>query len=62
MIEINTIRVYNNGDTSVGILPSSHEISGPFFFESEEELKEFEKEIVNAFELVMDPVRIEYQQ
>ncbi len=56
-IEVKRIEIFNKGDATVGIFPSSHEITGPMFFESKKELEEFMIELRNAFESIMDEPR-----
>lgn len=48
--ETKGFEIYDPGDPSVGIFPSRYEISGPFFFESENDLKEFQQQIKQVFE------------
>jgi hypothetical protein len=58
MIEVKGYKIGNNGDTSVGINPSWWEITGTFFFEDEQEKNEFEKSLLDTFNLVCDPIFI----
>ena len=48
------------GDMTVGIFPAEWELSGEFFFEDEEEFKQFKNKLSEAFEYASgEPVIIE---
>lgn len=54
MIEIKGLRVDDKGDESVGIFPHFWTIEGTMFFEDEEELNDFMKQIQGTFEMITD--------
>lgn len=49
-MKINGFYITANGDPSVGINPSTWELKNGFYFDSQEELEEFRKELKGLFE------------